>query len=68
MDYGEAYLLEKPAAGASDRARLWGVGWNLTANIGTHLDARLTIACPLVATALTPVGDVHVYFGVGAQF
>jgi hemolysin activation/secretion protein len=68
MDYGEAYLLEKPAAGASDRARLWGVGWNLTANIGTHLDARLIIACPLVATALTPVGDVHFYFGVGAQF
>ena len=68
MDYGEAYLLEKPAAGASDRARLWGVGWNLTANIGTHLDARLTIACPLLATALTPVGDVHFYFGVGAQF
>jgi hemolysin activation/secretion protein/AraC-like DNA-binding protein len=68
MDYGEAYLLEKPAGGASDRARLWGAGWSLTANIGTHLDARLTIACPLLATALTPVGDVHFYFGVGAQF
>jgi hemolysin activation/secretion protein/AraC-like DNA-binding protein len=68
MDYGEAYLLAPPPGGASDRARLWGVGWNLTANIGNHLDARLTIAYPLLATALTPVGAVHVYFAVGAQF
>jgi hypothetical protein len=68
MDYGEAYLFEPPASGASDHARLWGVGWNLTANIGSHLDARLTVACPLLATTTTPVGDVHVYFGVGAQF
>jgi hemolysin activation/secretion protein len=68
MDYGEAYLFEPPAGGASDRARFWGVGWNLTANIGSHLDARLTVACPLLATTATPVGDVHVYFGVGAQF
>jgi hypothetical protein len=38
------------------------------ANIGNHLDARLTIAYPLMATTLTSVGDVHIYFGVGAQF
>jgi hypothetical protein len=44
------------------------VGWNLTANIGSHLDARLTVACPLLATTLTQVGDIHIYFGVGAQF
>ncbi|MGA3284024.1 MAG: helix-turn-helix domain-containing protein [Verrucomicrobiota bacterium] len=68
MDYGEAYLFDKPAPPASDCARFWGVGWNLTANIGSHLDARLTVACPLLATTTTPVGDIHVYFGVGAQF
>jgi hemolysin activation/secretion protein len=68
MDYGEAYLFEPPAGGASDRARFWGVGWNLAANIGSHLDARLTVACPLLATTTTSAGDVHVYFGVGAQF
>ncbi len=68
MDYGEAYLLEPPAGGASDRVRLLGVGWSLTANIGSHFDARLTVACPLLSTALTPVDDVHIYFGVGAQF
>jgi hemolysin activation/secretion protein/AraC-like DNA-binding protein len=68
MDYGEAYLLQEPPGGGSDRARLWGVGWNLTANIGSHLDARLTVACPLLATTLTQVGDIHIYFGVGAQF
>ncbi len=68
MDYGEAQLIEMPAGGTSNHARLWGVGWNLTANIGTHLDARLTVACPLLATPATSVGDIHVYFGVGAQF
>jgi len=68
VDYGEAYLLEQPAPGTSNHARLWGVGWNLTANIGSHLDARVTVACPLLATAMTATGDVHVYFGVGIQF
>jgi len=68
MDYGEAYLFESPAPSAKDRARFWGVGWNLTANIGSHLDARLMVACPLLATAATSVGDIHVYFGVGMQF
>ncbi len=68
MDYGAAFLLKKPPAGSPDHARLWGVGWSLKANIGSHLDARLTIACPLLATTLTPVGDVHIYFGVGGQF
>jgi len=68
MDYGEAYLLEKPAPGAGNHARLWGAGWSITANIGSHFDARLTVACPLLATTATPVGDIHFYFGVGAQF
>jgi hemolysin activation/secretion protein/AraC-like DNA-binding protein len=68
VDYGEIYLLDKSSATTSDRAQFCGVGWNLTANIGNHLDARLTIAFPLIATTMTQAGDVHVYFGVGAQF
>ena len=68
VDYGEAYLLATPAGGTSNHARLWGAGWNLTANIGNHLDARVTVACPLLATTATPVNDIHVYFGVGMQF
>jgi hemolysin activation/secretion protein/AraC-like DNA-binding protein len=66
-DYGELYLLD-PQPGGNDRQKFWGVGWGITVNIGSHLDARLTVACPLLATPVTPVGDVHVYFGVGAQF
>ena len=71
MDYGEVYHLDGAAAAASGspaRQAFWGVGWTLTANIGNHWDGRLTLACPLISSPTTPVGDVHVYFGVGAQF
>ncbi len=67
MDYGQAFLIDK-AATANPREDFWGVGWSLTANIGNHLDGRLAIACPLISTAQTPFADIHVYFGVGAQF
>ncbi len=68
MDYGETYLLKKISAASSDASQFWGFGSSLTANIGSHLDGRLTVAFPLIATALTPALAVHVYFGVGAQF
>jgi hemolysin activation/secretion protein/AraC-like DNA-binding protein len=72
MDYGEIYLSEKPAPGARDRGQFFGVGWSITANIGSHFDARLTIACPLLSDFFTfngtRAGDVHIYFGVGMQF
>ena len=67
MDYGETYLLEKISA-SSAAAQFWGCGASLTANIGSHLDARLTLAVPLQTSALTPAGDFHFYFGIGAQF
>ena len=67
MDYGEIYRLH-PQFDTASRESFLGVGWTLAANIGSHLDARLTVACPLVATTTTPVDDVHIYFGVGAQF
>ena len=68
MDYGETYLLQKISADSKDAAQFWGWGTSLTANIGNHLDGRLTVAFPLVSSAVTPAGSVHVYFGVGAQF
>jgi hemolysin activation/secretion protein len=68
MDYGETYLLQKVSATSNDVARFWGFGTSLTANIGSHIDGRLIVAFPLLATAMTPAWDVHVYFGVGAQF
>jgi len=68
MDYGEIYLVQKISAASRESESFWGYGGSLTANIGSHLDARLTVAFPLLATALTPAQSVHVYFGVGAQF
>jgi hemolysin activation/secretion protein len=67
MDYGETYLLDPPSGG-SGRQKFWGVGWGVTANIGTHLDGRIAMAFPLTATPQTPVGGIHIYFGFGGQF
>jgi hemolysin activation/secretion protein len=68
MDYGQIYTLFDTPAVPGKKMSFWGAGWSLVANLGSHLDARLTIACPLLRTPSTPVGDVHIYFGVGAQF
>ena len=68
MDYGRIYTFFDTPAVPGKKMSFWGAGWSLTANLGSHLDARLTIACPLLRTPLTPVGDVHIYFGIGAQF
>src|SRR6185369_14613722 len=53
MDYGEVYRFED-TPGVSDNLhtlRFWGTGVGLTANIGTHIDARLTLAWPLYEPA-----------------
>jgi hemolysin activation/secretion protein/AraC-like DNA-binding protein len=67
MDYGEIYLLQ-PAASGTGSQRFLGAGFGLTANIGSRVDGRLTIAWPVLTTPGTTVGDFHIYFGVGAQF
>ena len=66
MDYGEVYALDGTyfARFASlrglqiggvpnnpSRLSFWGTGWSVTANIGSHLDARLTMAFPLIDPA-----------------
>ncbi|MFZ1073411.1 MAG: helix-turn-helix domain-containing protein [Verrucomicrobiia bacterium] len=87
MDYGQVYALNGayfveaatvngPVVGTlpSNPSRLsfWGTGWSITANIGNHLDARFTMAFPLMDEAgrsgFAPGRNMHVYFGVGAQF
>ena len=69
MDYGQIHTLESHVAAFVRQANnFWGAGSSLTANIGSHLDARLTVAFPLLSAANTSAGDLHVYFGVGAQF
>jgi hemolysin activation/secretion protein len=67
MDYGETYLLA-PQSGGNDRQSFWGVGWAATINLGSHLDGRISMAWPLTATTQTHAGDLHLYFGVAAQF
>jgi len=67
MDYGETHLLDPPSGG-NGRQKFWGAGWGVTANIGAHLDGRVTMAFPLISTPQTQVGSMHIYFGVGGQF
>jgi hemolysin activation/secretion protein len=67
MDYGQIYLLE-PAPGATWRQEFWGAGFGLTATIGNHLDARLSVGFPLISDSQTEVGDMRCYFAIGAQF
>ena len=65
MDYGQLYQLDQKPSNA---VKYWGFGTSLTANIGNHIDARLTMALPVLTTASTPSWDFHFYFGVGCQF
>lgn len=66
FDYGRIYALDHP--GAREHLNFCGTGFALSANVGSHFDARLTVAFPLIADPMTRVGDPHVYFGIGAQF
>ncbi len=86
MDYGQVSLLDGfygrgippygPAtgkiAGNPSRLDFWGTGWTVSANIGTHLDARLTMGFPLLdpgkSSGWSPLHNMQIYFGVGAQF
>jgi hemolysin activation/secretion protein/AraC-like DNA-binding protein len=69
MDYGQTHTLQNhPPAFPHQAGEFWGTGASLIGNIGSHMDARLTIAFPLLTAASTSSGNVQVYFGVGAQF
>jgi hemolysin activation/secretion protein len=67
LDYGRTYLLARPPPGSKSHESFCGVGWSVTANIGSHMDGRLTLAWPLINRA-NEYNGVHVYFGVGGQF
>ena len=67
LDYGRIYLLGHLPSGSDSRESFCGAGWAVTANIGSHVDGRLTVAWPLIGHAGESDG-VHIYFGVGAQF
>jgi len=67
LDYGRIYLLAQPPPGSSGHESFCGAGWAVTANIGSHVDGRVTVAWPLIGHAGESDG-VHIYFGIGAQF
>jgi hemolysin activation/secretion protein len=67
LDYGRIYLLAQPPPGGSSHQSFCGAGWAMTANIGSHVDGRLTVAWPLISHAGESDG-VLIYFGIGAQF
>ena len=68
LDYGQLFRL----GGGPDYFNFCGTGWTLTGNIGSHLDARLTMGFPLINSfkqpSWGPGRSLHVYFAVGAQF
>jgi len=87
MDYGQIYALDggffvqktslhgataSHVPGDPSQLNFWGVGWSLTGNIGSHIDARLAMGFPLinpdVMTGWSPWRDMHIYFAVGGQF
>ena len=67
LDYGELYMVGKLPAGLPASSRYCGTGCALTANIGSHLDARVSVAWPLIRHAGASEG-LRLYFGLGAQF
>jgi hemolysin activation/secretion protein/AraC-like DNA-binding protein len=67
LDYGRIYLLEQSPSGGGSHESYCGAGWAVTANIGSHMDGRLTVAWPLISHA-GESDSIRVYFGIGAQF
>jgi hemolysin activation/secretion protein len=82
LDYGRIYLLNGSYSSATNysgsvphvsytphttHSDYCGTGFGVTANIGSHMDGRLTVAWPLIGHE-GESDSVHIYFGVGAQF
>ena len=65
-DYGEIYRIDSSNSPRS--LNYWGAGFGVTASIGSHLDAKLMVAWPLISHELAYAGETHVYFTLGAQF
>src|SRR5438270_5741570 len=48
LDYGEIFLADRAAAAGLERRNFLGAGTALSVNVGIHIDARLTVAWPLL--------------------
>jgi hemolysin activation/secretion protein/AraC-like DNA-binding protein len=67
FDYGQAYLSSAPATGP-DHFHLMGAGAAAMLNVGEHLGAQVTLACPLRDSPLTEAGSWRINFSLSAQF
>jgi len=67
MDYGEAYLIDRPGTGNPSYSQ-WGTGLGFFLAAGEHISARLTVGWALHDTPTTSAGSAQAYFSVGAQF
>lgn len=66
IDYGQ--IAAEPAAGFNHVLRFAGAGFGVTGQIENHLDARLTVAWPMLRINDITPGATRVYFGLGVQF
>jgi hemolysin activation/secretion protein len=66
MDYGQAFLIDPN--GRQGETSLWGVGGGLSATLGSHFEARVAAAMPLLDTPQINRGEGRFYFGIDAQF
>lgn len=62
VDYGQLYALA-----TNVKKEFLGAGFGLTMSIGSHMDARVSVAWPIMNVPGV-VNGMHFYFGAGAQF
>jgi len=67
LDYGQIDDLGTVPVGAVNFEKFCGTGFGFTANIGSHLDGRVSVAWPLISHA-GESDAAHIYFGIGGQF
>jgi hemolysin activation/secretion protein len=66
MDYAETYLLDP--GGRKGTLPLWGTGLAGVASLGSHFNAMLMLAMPLLGTTTTEADHLRVAFSLSAQF
>jgi hypothetical protein len=67
MDGAVAYLLDPPP-GEQSSTRLWGVGFGLSASIGSHWQSQFLFSLPLTSTSITKHDIPYFNFALTAQF
>ena len=65
-DCGQGFLLGPGTTSTS--FWLWSAGFGLSANVNNRLDARVTVAWPLLTTPNTERGEMRAGLSIGGQF